>query len=328
MVDLTGQDFGGLRVRHSFPTAAAELPATRLADALGGPTLFDLRKSGRAPLFISVLLHGNETSGWDAVRELHDDLNNASVLLFVGNVAAARDRVRRLPDAADYNRIWNGYDGAEAALANAVTKYAREANPYLAVDIHNNTGDNPPYAVITDTRAATLAVARAFARQALIGTQPDGILSRRLSDFCTALTVEVGTPSDPHSTPRARCFLKRLLREAKLPPHPPADLALFKTTARLHLTDAAELDPAMQRFNFRPVPPGTALTRRGTLRALDESGRDVTDVYLADRHGATVMRQRRHVAMYTGSAQSARQDCLCYVLQAEPESFQARDSDG
>ena len=305
----------GLNVMRSLPEAITALPATALAAALGAPTLFDLRKADRRPLFISVLLHGNEVSGWQAVRRLARELADASVLLFVGNVEAARLGARTTPDGHDFNRVWDGGNAPEAALARQVTDFAAAANPYLAVDVHNNTGDNPPYAVITNTAPPTLAAARAFAPQALLTAQPQGFQTQRFARFCTAITVEVGTPADAASADRAGAFLARLLREGALPHDGASPLRLFETIARVWLADGAVIEPAAQRFNFRPAPAGTALTRAGKLIAHDARGRDVSAVFLALENGVTVLKQRTPIAMYTGDAASARQDCLCYLLQ-------------
>ena len=315
MVAVTAPGQGSLNVLGTLPASIAELPAAALADALGGPTLFDLRKPDVPPLFVSVLLHGNETSGWDAVRRLADKISGTSVLLFVGNVEAARRDIRSIPGGLDFNRVWEGGETPEAAIAEKVTAFVAAARPYLAVDIHNNTGDNPPYAVVTDTRPATLSVARAFARRALLTAQPDGFLSRRFASFCTAVTVEVGMPGDVASTERATSFLSRLLTSATAPDDHPADLALFETTARVLLADGAVIEPSVQRFNFRSAPAGTALTRSGPLVAEDAGGDDVTDAHLAHVNGAMVLKRDTHVAMYTGSEESARLDCLCYLLQ-------------
>ena len=315
MVAVTTPAIGSLNVMSTFPAAISRLPAHALADALGGPTLFDLRKPKAPPLFVSVLLHGNETSGWDAVRSLAAEISRASLLLFVGNVEAARRDIRSIPGGLDFNRVWHGGDTAEAAIADEVTALAAAARPYLAVDIHNNSGDNPPYAVVTDTGPRTLSVARAFAQRALLTAQPDGFLSRRFASFCTAVTVEAGTPGDADSTERAMSFLSRLLTSATAPDDDPADLALFETTARVLLADGAVIEPAVQRFNFRSAPAGTALTRSGPLVAEDASGDDVTGAYLAHENGAMVLKRDTHIAMYTGSEASARLDCLCYLLQ-------------
>ncbi len=42
----------------------------QLEQILGGPTLIHLSGHREPALYISVLMHGNETAGWDALRQL------------------------------------------------------------------------------------------------------------------------------------------------------------------------------------------------------------------------------------------------------------------
>ncbi len=305
-----------LTVMAELPAPVAALPAPALACELGGPTLFDLRKEGEPPLFISVLLHGNEVSGWDAVRRLAPRIREASALLFVGNVAAASAGLRTLPERVDFNRVWEGGRTAEAVLANVVVDIVAAAKPRLAVDVHNNTGRNPPYAVACRTDSRTLALAGTFSPRVLLATQPHGFQTRRLARVCTAVTVEVGTPDDPSSTARATAFLAKVL--AATPTRMPASLSLLETVARVTLDEHAAIVQEAQEFNFRTAPPGTMLASGGALSAWDEDGRDVSANYLVVKDGATMLKRPTALAMYTGDIHAARQDCLCYLLKALP----------
>ena len=307
-----------LNIANALPDSLADIPATALADELGGPTLFDLRRGNHPPLFVSVLLHGNEVSGWDAVRGLLDEFGQISTLLFLANLDAAREGVRALPGQVDFNRVWEGGDNSEAAVAAEVTARVSAANPYLAVDIHNNTGQNPPYSVICRTDRRTLEFAGAFAERALLASQPGGVQTRRFTRFCTAVTVEVGTPDDPDSTTRTTEFLAKLLASY---PEAPSDtrraeaLKLFETVARVTVSDGTEIEPAMQRFNFRRAPAGTALTRRGPLNAQSADGTPIGGRYFTCDDGAAVLTRPTILAMYTRDLESARRDCLCYFLE-------------
>ncbi len=301
-----------------LPGEFADVPAAALADELDGPTLFDLRKVDQSPLFISVLMHGDEVSGWDAVRGLVAELADASVMVFVGNVEAARQGVRALPGQVDFNRVWEGGAGEDAVVAEEVTARVATARPHLAIDVHNNTGENPPYSVICRTDEHTLAVAATFAERALLATQPHGFQTRRFARFCTAVTIEVGTPDDPSSADRARTFLARALTDGPALGNggaKPHRLSLFETVARVGLTDDAVIEPRMQRFNFRSVPAGTAFTRVGALTAIAEDGRDICNRYFTQTNGAAVLKRPAIIAMYTGNPDSARSDCLCYFLK-------------
>ena len=302
-----------LRIANALPDELVRLPAAKLGTALAGPTLFDLRKDA-PPLFISVLLHGNEISGWNALRQLASPLRETSALLFVGNVAAAAAGRRTLAGHVDFNRVWEGGDAPEAAIAEEVAHYAEAADVQLAIDVHNNTGRNPPYSVVARDDAKTLKVARAFSPRALLATQPNGFQTRRFARFCTAVTVEVGTPDDPKSTQRAATFLHSLLAKTHLADEVPP-LALYETTARVIVDDDALIHPDTQRFNFLTAPAGTVLACAGTLTAEAADGSDASAKHLRRTRGATVLRRAATLAMYTGDVEAARQDCLCYLLE-------------
>ena len=305
-----------LRVERGFPPAVAALPAGALADALGGPALFDMRRGDEAPLFVSVLQHGNEVSGWDAVRGLRDKLLAASSLLFVGNVAAARLDRRCAADGVDFNRVWEGGDSPAAAVAEELVAIAEDAKPWLAVDVHNNTGRNPPYSVIFETDRRTLAAARGFSSQALLATQPNGVQTRRFAHFCTALTIEVGTPDDPLSRCRARRYLARLLAERRVPSNDGTPLRLFETAARVTVSADAAVVPQTQAFNFRCAPRGLALAKGGALQAWSADGQRVDDDYLVVDGDVTRLGKPTVLGMYTADVEAARLDCLCYLLAA------------
>ena len=306
-----------LNIAATLPDSLADVPATALADELGGPTLFDLRKPKAPPLFVSVLLHGNEVSGWDAVRGLFYEFRSISSLLFLANLDAAREGVRALPSQADFNRVWEGGDTSEAAVAAEVTARVAAAEPYVAVDIHNNTGRNPPYAVVCRTDSKTLAFAGAFAERALLASQPDGFQTRRFTRFCTAVTVEVGTPDDPDSTTRAAGYVAELLSAYPRPPstRAPHELRLYETVARVLVAEGTEIEPAMQGFNFRRAPAGACLTRCGPLVARSADGDDISDEYFTVDDGMAVLIRPTILAMYTRELESARRDCLCYFLE-------------
>ena len=75
-----------LRQVEGLPPGLLDAEAHQLADLLGGPTFLRIKRrvpsalsrresalsaSVCAPIFVSVLLHGNETSGWDGLRISH-----------------------------------------------------------------------------------------------------------------------------------------------------------------------------------------------------------------------------------------------------------------
>ena len=53
-----------------LPPGLLERPESALHHELDGPTLIHLEGKNPRPLFVTVLQHGNEVTGWEAVRRL------------------------------------------------------------------------------------------------------------------------------------------------------------------------------------------------------------------------------------------------------------------
>ena len=109
---------------EALPPGLLDLPAARLGEVLPGPTLIHLPGRRTPPLFVSVLLHGNEDTGWLAAQSVLKKFATAelprALTLFIGNVEAARTGLRRLDGQPDYNRVWAGGEGAPPAEAAMV----------------------------------------------------------------------------------------------------------------------------------------------------------------------------------------------------------------
>jgi len=125
-------------VYDELPDGLLERDATRLHEILPGPSLIHVPGQRGRALFVSVLLHGNEITGWEAVRRLLQQYADRrlprSLSLFIGNVAAAAEGRRRLPDQQDYNRIWRGEaDTPEHRLARRVLAELDKRELFAAV---------------------------------------------------------------------------------------------------------------------------------------------------------------------------------------------------
>ncbi|MFN5977756.1 MAG: peptidase M14, partial [Pseudanabaena sp.] len=59
-----------LDVYDRLPDGLLDLESDQLYKILERPTLIHLEGDRQPPLFVSVLLHGNETTSWLAIREL------------------------------------------------------------------------------------------------------------------------------------------------------------------------------------------------------------------------------------------------------------------
>ena len=322
------------------PAGLLETGARGLASVLRGPTLLHLPGRRTEPLFVSVLLHGNEDTGLGAIQTVlraHAGRTLPRALsIFFGNVTAARAGLRRLADQPDYNRVWPGAedDGTpEHAMAREVAAEMTRRRVFAAIDVHNNTGLNPHYACVNRLDEAFLHLATLFSRIVVQFTRPLGTLSEAFAPHCPSVAIECGKPGNPASEAAAADFVTAALHLDHLPTHPVAahDIDLYHTVGVVRVPDAVSfgfgredvalsLEPDLDRFNFRELPVGTRLARvagiaRVPLEVVDESGAAVADRYFATADGELRTRRPLMPAMLTMDKRVIRQDCLCYLME-------------
>lgn len=327
-----------LRQYNDLPKGFLDAAPAELEEVLGGPSLIHLPGLRDRPLFVSVLLHGNETSGVDAMQQfLRTRLDRPlprALSLFVGNVHAARVGVRRLEGQADYNRVWpGGHDSSssEAKLMAQVVDQMRQRRVFASIDIHNNTGLNPHYGCINKLDGRYLYLASLFSQTVVYFTRPRGVQSLAFSELCPAVTIECGQPDNSYGAEHAREFVESALHLSEIPAYPASDIGLFQTIAIVRIpadvsfgfgdvgTDVQLMDD-LQQFNFRELPAGTAFARVPSLRegcflVEDGDGRDITDDFFELVDGELRTRRQVMPSMLTHDAQIIRQDCLCYLMQ-------------
>ncbi len=328
-----------LTERDTLPEGLLELPCERLHEMLPGPTLFHLPGRHQEPLFVSVLLHGNEDTGWEAMRTLLSKYQGRelprALSLFIGNVTAAREGVRHLENQQDFNRVWMGGDSAEASMAQQVLEAMRQRRVFASIDIHNNTGFNPHYACINVLAQPFLHLATLFSRTVVYFTSPDTVQSRAFSELCPAVTVECGKSGQSHNTEHALTFVEAALHLDHFPEQPLAtsDYELFHTVATVKVptgvsfsfgeTEADLVFPEdLDRLNFRELPSGTELARikgtGGELEVWSEEGDEVVADFFALDNGSLVTRRPLMPSMLTLNEEVIRQDCLCYLMERLP----------
>jgi uncharacterized protein len=319
-----------------FPDALFDVAASDLWRHLPGPSLFHLPGRQAQPLFVSVLLHGNEDTGWRAVqtvlaRHRGTPLPRALMLL-VGNIEAAKAGVRKLPTQNDYNRCWPGTRQPatpEARLMREVIEIVARHSPFASIDIHNNTGNNPHYACVNSLAEPHLHLARLFGRTVVYFNEPVGVQSAALSEFCPAATVECGRIGGTAGVDQAAEFVWSALALAQFPSHPlpEVDIDLMRTFAIVKVPpeasfsyDGTDADFRLRRdldhLNFSELEPGTSFgclggsrTRHLEVLAGDGFGR----YFEYDGHEIRLA-QRAIPAMLTLDPQAVRLDCLGYLM--------------
>ena len=174
----------------SFPEELLTATPESLYSLFPEPTLFHLPGKHKQPLFISVLLHGNETTGFYALQKLlvkHHHLElPRSLSIFLGNTQAASLGLRRLESQPDYNRIWPGTELAEteeAQITQQIVNIMAKRKIFASVDVHNNTGLNPHYACINKLDNQFLQLANLFGRLVVYFTRPKGVQSGAFAEI-------------------------------------------------------------------------------------------------------------------------------------------------
>lgn len=340
-----------LQILTGVPEGLLDCEAQALEAALGRSSLLFIEGKCEPPLFVSVLLHGNETSGWDGVRRyLLDNPRPArSIVLFIGNVKAAAQGVRVLPGGQDYNRIWRNAEGPGGALAAAVLAALSDRVLFAAIDLHNNTGHNPYYSVLTDLDPANLGLAFLFSDHAVYVEEPDTVLTRAFAGRCPSVTLETGPVGDRRCAERVYDFIDRCCLLQSVPAGTSDPLQLYRAEARVHIRegisfsfsgesgDSGEkganektgtqrqktpliLTGGVEAVNFHELSAGTLFgtceaTVDSLLRVLDVEHRDVTSAYFEISNGELRLRKSVVPAMYTTDPFVVRQDCLCYFMQ-------------
>jgi succinylglutamate desuccinylase len=329
-----------LSILHEVPQALLNASSDSLYELLGGSTLIHLEGERKDRLFVSTLLHGNEDTGWLAVRALFEKYASCklprSLSIFIGNVDAARLRVRRLDHQPDYNRVWPGVLGPDTPESMLMKEVVSEMDAYklfASVDIHNNTGTNPHYACITRLDESYFYLATLFSRTVVFFQQPLGTQTSVFSARCPSVALECGKPGSTGSVEHALQFLEDCLHLQSFPARafPRHDMDLFHTVATVKICENTtfgfglgpemlKFNPALDQLNFREIDPGTPfglVEGSGVLglNVTSGTGQNVTEHYFALRDRELVTKRPLMPAMLTCDTKIIRQDCLCYLME-------------
>ena len=333
-----------LHLYNAIPEYLPDIPVEELDSILPGPSLIYIEGNVAPPIFISVLLHGNETTGLLAVQQLIRELNLTSrpaprnIILFIGNIAAAKKGVRRLENEPDYNRIWNGDSLPEHRLAKTVFAELSKQQLYAAVDIHNNTGKNPHYACINRTDPSFINLARRFSKTIVYFTEPHEVISMALSHLCPSVTLECGFSGEAKGLNHVYDYLIQCLTlpaDKLFSPLSNKHSDIFHTIAKITVPDDSHLGfgncghnvdmcfrDDLEKLNFTPVSAGTKLgisgKNRCNLRVTDNSNREVTDEYIGLDNNDIVTRKQLIPSMFTKNETIIHQDCFGYIMEPYP----------
>jgi succinylglutamate desuccinylase len=290
------------------------------------------------------LLHGNEDTGWLAIRELLKRYQGRelprALSVFIGNVRAARFMERFTDGQPDYNRIWEDMeetrDLPERKMMREVVASMKARQVFASIDIHNNTGLNPHYACVRTLHSSHLHLATLFSRTVVYFTTPAGVQTAPFAELCPSVTVECGQAGQPHGVDHAREFIEAALHLSGFPRHEIAsqDIDLFHTVAIAKVPNEVSIGfeegdcdirflEDLDHLNFRELPIGTTLgwVREGSqayIDVYDDRGAPVSESYFEIEEGELRTIKAVMPSMLTVSTTAIRKDCLCYLMERYP----------
>lgn len=337
--------------RTDWPEELLDVPAVLIQQVLDKPTLIHLPGVAAEPIFVSVLLHGNEDVGLKAIQQLITRYQGRrlprALSIFLGNVEAATAGVRFLPHQLDYNRVWphagQSLAFPEQFLVRDVFDRMIARKVAASIDLHNNSGRNPHYSCICSVESDHLKLASLFGPRVMFFTRPLGVQTAAFAPICPSITCECGPIGDASGVRAAVDLLERLMAlgagslRAALPSSYER-VQLFRTVGTWRILPQATfsfdsraisdvfLRPDLDRLNFERLVSGTELGQVNgelgrTMEVCDENGMPVTDKFLtADGNGTVRLTTDVIPSMLTTSAAAIRQDCIGYFMSVVDRS--------
>ena len=326
-----------LNILNKFDNKLLSLPAHKLYTVLPEPTLIHLKGEKEPAVFLSVLLHGNEYSGWEVVKNIVQLYKNKtlprSLSIFIGNVKAARYKKRKLQKQPDFNRVWENGETKENKVINEVIQIMQERGVFASIDIHNNNGLNPHYACVNKLGKKYLALAKEFSNMVIYFIRPNGVQSKAFSTFCPAVTLEIGKPGDEYGIQKTTRFIETILNQDKLKIERNIEetINLYHTVGIIKIPDSINFSfegekadirfiKGVESLNFEEVSGQTLIAniadqQKTPFIVLDEDGNDIFDRYFEIKQGGIYTRSILIPAMLTTDKNIIRQDCFCYLME-------------
>ncbi len=309
--------------------------------ALPGPVVIELEGTDKTAPWkaISVLVHGNEPSGFFAVyrylKERH--IPRSSVALIISSVRAARHAPlfshRMLTGEYDLNRRFGMSQPQDvvSSLAAEIEQYLRSKPFEYVVDLHNTSGNGPAFSVATHKSTQVQKLASYFCESQVVTQLIVGSLMEQNFN-CPVVTIECGGSKQTEAHKLAYSGLINLLQSDNWQERQ-ASVSLFEHPTRLcvkrgcSLEYANQLDPDceltlienIEQLNYSGLLKdqvvgwlNTPISQ--TLTAISEDGKEHVNDYFYQQGTELRAKQNLKVFMATPRKDIALADCLFYVL--------------
>lgn len=322
---------------HFNPKDLLKYEIRELHKAFGCATvLLHIPGKIKPPLFISTLLHGNEWTGFHALQEFirKNDQNffPRETYILLGNLPAAEKKVRFLEGQQDYNRIWP--EKAEYEWTEKVLDIVKQDALFATIDIHNNTGRSPHYAIVSKHDNQHYNLANLFSKNVIYLESPPTAMSIHMSDHCPSLALECGLSDHRGVLGYLVEFLESVYRMHEISYREPAqhDMCLFETLASMHVPQDASFTvqgdktPAdisilegIVKHNFVECPVGTPLAKSPSGKLFDLQSTYLqsrsTEKLLKIDDGHIVTQDMLVPCMLTEQRDAILKDCFGYLMK-------------
>lgn len=324
-----------LKIVHKVPKEFYTIEVKEVHNLFNGPTIIHIEGQSDETIFISTLLHGNETTSFLALQKFlkQFELNKPSrtILAFIGNTLGAKEGLRHLPNQPDFNRIWGVGDTKEHLLATEVFLYAKKFNLFANIDIHNNTGKNPHYACINTIEDQCMHLASLFSNQVVFYTEPSSVQSMAFTPLCPSVTLEAGLPGKEDGTTHVLEFLNKIISLKSFSESFDYNLIeIYHTVGRILVEQSISLDfkqnlindlsfiKDLDELNFKELETNQliAFSKKETfLKVIDNQQNDVTSDYLNFKDHQFKVNRQFIPAMFSKDEYVIKQDCVGYIME-------------
>lgn len=335
-----------LTILDHMPSAFLSISHREIKELFETPTLIHLEGAKHPALFISILLHGNEYSGLQIMQQILKKYQTTEgyklpreLWLFVGNVDAAQMGMRLRDGQTDFNRAWPGTpepDSDTAILIRDVMEKITREELFASIDLHNNTGQNPPYGCISVVNEKNKYLCSFFNHIAMVFQSPKGVSTMAFDEICPAITLECSTPGNEPAKQRAFELIDDLMHMDHFPtkPLPAHDLQLVKNTATIKINadvtfcfeDDIGSDSNMDltvvknfdHHNFTLLEKNEVFAYSKVEKPLvvtSPEGKDITEEIIQNDKGKLSLKKALMPAMISIDKKIVLQDCLCYLLE-------------
>ena len=330
-----------LNVLKEIPDALLTCQPNEVYSEFGGPIMLEIGDQSKSPLFVSTLLHGNETTGFFALQKVfaeyrrHPERFSRPLLVLIGNVEAAAKGKRHLDGQADYNRIWSGGTTPEEQWAQEILHFLENRNLFAGLDIHNNTGRNPLYGCVNYLDNRLIHLASLFSPHIVFFQKPDGVLSKAMAKFIPAITIECGLPGVVEGIEQVYDYLITLLHlDTVQELHPGAQgINVYHSQSRILLptqfslgreedensaTADLVLPKEFDQWNFSELKEGIPILKRNNPEAYvivqNEEGSHIQNEYFEASGNELILKKTTIPSMFTRDLAVAKSDCLGYLM--------------